>query len=44
MFGDFAGQDIYHATHRFFLSQRSLYALVSDERKENTDFKYWLQW
>jgi len=40
---DFGGQDIYHATHRFFLSQRSVYVLVSDERKEDTDFKYWLQ-
>jgi len=40
---DFAGQEIYHATHRFFLTRRSVYALVSDERKEDTDFKYWLQ-
>lgn len=39
---DFAGQDIYHATHRFFLTDRSVYALVADQRKEDTDFKYWL--
>ena len=40
---DFGGQEIYHATHQFFLSKRSLYVLVSDTRKEDTDFNYWLQ-
>jgi internalin A len=39
---DFGGQVIYHSTHQFFLTKRSLYALVADERKENTDFYYWL--
>ncbi len=39
---DFGGQEIYHATHQFFLTRRSLYALVADTRKENTDFYYWL--
>ncbi len=39
---DFGGQDIYKATHRFFLSKRSLYALVADSRNEDTDFNYWL--
>lgn len=39
---DFGGQQIYHATHQFFLSKRSLYALVADARKEDTDFYYWL--
>ena len=39
---DFGGQDIYKATHRFFLSRRSLYALVADSRNEDTDFNYWL--
>ncbi|NTW50168.1 MAG: TIR domain-containing protein [Chlorobiales bacterium] len=39
---DFGGQDIYKATHRFFLTHRSLYALVADNRKEDTDFNYWL--
>jgi internalin A len=39
---DFGGQQIYKATHRFFLSERSLYALVADSRNENTDFNYWL--
>lgn len=39
---DFGGQAIYKATHRFFLSKRSLYVLVADSRKEDTDFNYWL--
>ena len=39
---DFGGQEIYKATHRFFLSRRSLYALVADSRNEDTDFNYWL--
>lgn len=39
---DFGGQEIYHATHQFFLTKRSLYALVVDTRKEDTDFNYWL--
>ncbi len=39
---DFGGQAIYHATHQFFLTKRSLYTLVADSRKEDTDFYYWL--
>jgi GTPase SAR1 family protein len=39
---DFGGQEIYHSTHQFFLTKRSLYALVADDRKEDTDFNYWL--
>ncbi|MGB3693733.1 MAG: leucine-rich repeat domain-containing protein, partial [Spirulinaceae cyanobacterium] len=39
---DFGGQEIYHQTHQFFLTERSLYALVADTRQENTDFPYWL--
>ncbi len=39
---DFGGQEIYHATHQFFLTRRSLYTLVADSRKDNTDFYYWL--
>ncbi|AFZ23596.1 Leucine Rich Repeat (LRR)-containing protein [Cylindrospermum stagnale PCC 7417] len=39
---DFGGQEIYHATHQFFLTKRSLYILVADTRKEDTDFHYWL--
>jgi len=40
---DFGGQEIYHATHQFFLTKRSLYLLVDDARKEDTRFDYWLQ-
>lgn len=39
---DFGGQEMYHSTHRFFLSNRSVYVLVSDNRKDDTDFNYWL--
>jgi len=39
---DFGGQEIYHATHQFFLTDRSLYLLVADARREDTDFYYWL--
>jgi Leucine-rich repeat (LRR) protein/GTPase SAR1 family protein len=39
---DFGGQEIYHATHQFFLTKRSLYALVIDTREDNTDLYYWL--
>jgi len=39
---DFGGQEIYHSTHQFFLTKRSLYVLISDNRSENTQFKYWL--
>ena len=39
---DFGGQQIYHATHQFFLTRRSLYVLLADSRKEDTDFQYWL--
>lgn len=39
---DFGGQDIMHATHQFFLSQRSLYMLVLDGRTEQ-DPQYWLK-
>ncbi len=39
---DFGGQEIYHSTHQFFLTKRSLYCLVVDNRKEDTDFYYWL--
>jgi internalin A len=39
---DFGGQEIQHQTHQFFLTKRSLYILVADIRKEDTDFHYWL--
>ena len=45
---DFGGQEIYHATHQFFLTKRSLYVLVDDTRKDDktvndASFNYWLQ-
>jgi internalin A len=39
---DFGGQEIYHATHQFFLSRRSLYVVVADAREQKTDFYHWL--
>ena len=45
---DFGGQQIYQTTHQFFLTHRSLYALVMDTGKDsigNDDatVNYWLQ-
>ena len=39
---DFGGQEIYHATHQFFLTKRSLYILVIDDRRKNDNLCYWL--
>lgn len=41
---DFAGQEITHQTHQFFLSTRSLYLLVIDAQKEDNDsgIYHWL--
>lgn len=41
---DFGGQEIYHSTHQFFLTKRSIYVLVTESRKEDShdDFFYWL--
>jgi len=39
---DFGGQEIYHATHQFFLTKRAVYVLVDDTREFKTDFYYWL--
>lgn len=41
-FWDFGGQTIYHSTHQFFLSKRSIYVLVLDGRKEQEE-EYWLK-
>jgi internalin A len=41
---DFGGQQIYHATHRFFLTHRAMYLLVADTREGGTDFNYWFQY
>lgn len=45
---DFGGQEIYHATHQFFLTHRSLYILLDDTRNSSKNqhdplFSYWLQ-
>ncbi|PSB09260.1 GTPase, partial [filamentous cyanobacterium Phorm 46] len=39
---DFGGQEIYHATHQFFLTERSVYVLLVDNRRENSNLCYWL--
>ena len=39
---DFGGEEIWHQTHKFFLTKRSLYVLVSDSRKEHPHLDYWL--
>ncbi|MEG4011701.1 MULTISPECIES: COR domain-containing protein [unclassified Microcoleus] len=39
---DFGGQEIYHATHQFFLTERSFYILLVDNRRENPNLSYWL--
>ena len=42
---DFGGQEIYHSTHQFFLTKRSLYVLVWDARAEEEygRIDYWLR-
>jgi small GTP-binding protein len=41
---DFGGQEIYHATHQFFLTKRSLYLFVWEARTDPDllSFDYWL--
>jgi len=42
---DFGGQQIYHTTHQFFMTQRSLYLLVWNARgdTEQARLDYWLR-
>ena len=42
---DFGGQEIMHATHQFFLTQRSLYLLVLNAREgeQDSNVEYWLR-
>ena len=42
---DFGGQEIMHATHQFFLTERTLYLVVLSGREgsEDTDAEYWLK-
>lgn len=42
---DFGGQEIMHATHQFFLTEKSIYLVVLNGRegREDTDVEYWLR-
>ncbi|MDW3652466.1 MAG: COR domain-containing protein [Bacteroidia bacterium] len=44
---DFGGQEIMHATHRFFMTKRSIYVLVvtsrMDDKYGDTELDYWLR-
>jgi internalin A len=42
---DFAGQELLHGTHQFFLTERSIYVLVLDARADtqDADAEYWLR-
>ncbi len=42
---DFGGQEVMHATHQFFLTQRSVYLVVLDARQgeDKGKIQYWLQ-
>lgn len=41
---DFGGQEIYHSTHQFFLTKRSVYLFVWEARTDESliNFDYWL--
>ena len=44
---DFGGQEIMHATHKFFMTKRSIYVLVINPRIEDnhgdSDLEYWIK-
>lgn len=40
---DFGGQQIQHFIHQFFLTDRSLYLLLIDDRKDNQHTDYWFK-
>jgi len=44
---DFGGQEIMHATHKYFMTKRSVYLLVvnprSDDRYGDSEIDYWLK-
>ncbi|WP_426492208.1 COR domain-containing protein [Hymenobacter sp. 102] len=44
---DFGGQEIMHATHKFFMTSRSVYVLVVNPRTQdnygNSEIEYWLK-
>lgn len=39
---DFGGQELYHSTHQFFFTRRSLYVLVLNTRRDDDRIDYWL--
>ncbi|MBK8444787.1 MAG: leucine-rich repeat domain-containing protein [Sphingobacteriales bacterium] len=39
---DFGAQNIQHYAHQFFLTENSLYILLSNDREQNPNFQYWL--
>lgn len=40
---DFGGQKIQYALHQYFLTEKSLYILLSDDRKQLNNFHYWFE-
>jgi internalin A len=44
---DFGGQEVMHATHKFFMTSRSVYVLVVNPRTQdnygNSEIEYWLK-
>ncbi len=38
---DFGGQEIQYMIHQFFITPRSFYILVADDRKQQTHYDYW---
>jgi len=44
---DFGGQELMHATHKFFMTKRSLYLLVTNPRQNDkygeSDIDYWMR-
>jgi internalin A len=40
---DFGGQKIQYALHQYFLSEKSLYILLADDRKQLNNFHYWFE-
>lgn len=40
---DFGGQKIQYALHQYFLSEKALYILLADDRKQLNNFHYWFE-
>lgn len=40
---DFAGQELKHQTHQFFLTKRSLYFVLVDNRTDSPNLDYWFK-